>query len=405
MFLMMPGVLFICLFGLCSGLLQCEKRYFGTGFAPAAFNCVWIIAVFCLKDTAIPSAVASLSLAVILAFFVQWMMIAPQTVSLIRPLLGWKECLRPQLFSLELRQMIKPFLLGTIGIAATQVNSTLDAIFARCASLEGPAYLWYAIRIQQLPLSLFGIALATALLPPLSRAVKEGNLLQYLKLLQFSLRRSFSLIFPCTLGIFALGAAGVNLLYGHGDFTGEAIFQTVLCLWGYGLGLVPSVFVLLLAPAFYAKKQYKIPMQGAVFSMILNLFLTSFFVFILEWGALSIALATSVCAWANYFYLSYAQTKIQGTSLDTTVHRSFFQTGASTLCAFCVTLFVGRFFLGDPTLAFFFGEEIAFSSEIFTQLRQFVALIGIFLTSLFVMARLLKAEDLLSLCRKFQRRN
>ena len=161
-----------------------------------------------------------------------------------------------------------------------QINSALDAVFARYASLEGPAYLWYAIRIEQLPLALFGIAFSTALLPSLSRALKAGNTPQYLSLLQFCFRKCYSLIFPCCLGVFVLGGVGVNLLFGRGGFTGESTHQTILCLWGYGIGLVPAAFVLLMAPAFYATREYKIPMKGAVISVGINLALSTLFVFL-----------------------------------------------------------------------------------------------------------------------------
>ncbi len=216
--LMLPGVLFICLFGLSSGLLQCERRFFLTGFAPAAFNGVWIAATLMLRGTDLSWAVCALSIAIIVAFFMQWAMLVPQTFALLKRTLSWKECLAPQLFSSQLRPILKPFLLGIIGVGAVQINSALDGIFARCASLEGPAYLWYAIRIQQLPLALFGIALSAALLPPFARALREGVYERYLQLLRFAFRRCFSLIFPCTLGIFVLGLAGINLLYGHGRF-------------------------------------------------------------------------------------------------------------------------------------------------------------------------------------------
>ncbi len=142
--LMMPGILFICLFGLCSGLLQCERRFFLTGFAPVAFNIVWIAAMVLLKDLEPAQAMVPLSVAIIIAFFMQWAMLAPKTFKSLKTSLSWKECLKPQLFSLELRQIIKPFLLGVVGVSAIQINSTLDAVFARFASLEGPAYLWYA---------------------------------------------------------------------------------------------------------------------------------------------------------------------------------------------------------------------------------------------------------------------
>ncbi len=397
--LMLPGILFICLFGLSSALLQCERKFFLTGFAPVAFNLVWIAAVLFLKDQDPSLAVLPLSLAIILAFFMQWIMLAPRCASQVMKSLTWRQCLSPQLFSGDLCKMVKPLFFGMMGIGAVQINSTLDAIFARYASLEGPAYLWYAIRIQQLPLALFGIALSAALLPPLSRALKNASQGDYLKLLRFGLRRSFSLIFPCSLGIFALGFAGINLLYGHGDFTLNATYQTVICLWGYGLGLLPAVFILLLAPAFYANQEFQRPMWGSVISVILNSILTSVFVFALGWGAFSIAIATSLSAWFNYFYLSYYLSRKVGEPLfDLAVFSSFFKTSICGLIAMIATLLVGKFFVDDPTLLIFSGKEaVAFSREIKMQLMQFAALSGTFVLIFFSYAWMLNAKDVLEL--------
>ncbi len=397
--LMLPGVLFICLFGLCSGLLQCQRRFFFTGFAPAAFNVVWIVAILFLKDRDPSTAMIPLSTALIAAFFLQWAVLAPATFGSLRQALSWKACFAPRLFSPQLRQMIKPFLLGIIGVAALQVNSTLDAIFARYVSLEGPAYLWYAIRIEQLPLALFGIALSAALLPPLSRALKDGVYEQYLRLLRFAFRRSFNLIFPCTLGLFTLGVAGINLLYGHGDFTQEATYQTVICLWGYGLGLLPAVFVLLLAPAFYASKEFKIPMTASVASVVFNLCLTSLFVFVLQWGPFSIAIATSLAAWFNYLFLAERLAKKIGQPLlNKEVVYSFLKGASCAVIAAVATALVGHFLLDDPTLRIVGGEHVlTFSRHFYPQLLQFAALAGTFVVIFFSYAWLLNAEDVLEL--------
>ncbi len=396
---MLPGVLFICLFGLSSGLLQCQKRYFLTGFAPVAFNLVWIAATFLLKDKDPSLAVLPLSFAIVIAFFVQWLMLTPHTFFHLKQSLTWKQCLSPQLFSPELKRLLKPLLLGIVGVAAVQINTTLDAIFARFASLEGPAYLWYAIRIEQLPLALFGIALSVALLPPLARAIKSGSSSQYLQLLRFAYARSFSLIFPCSLGIFVLGVCGINFLYGHGEFSEVATYHTVLCLWGYGLGLIPSVFVLLLAPAFYADKEFRTPMLASVASVLCNIAMTSFFVFGLGWGAFSIALATSLSAWFNYFFLSYRLSKKMGEPLiNPQVFRSFFKTGLSAVIAGAATLLVGHFFTADPTLKILFGETDGLFCRDFTmQLMQFVAMSGTFLLVFFSYAWMFNAEDVLEL--------
>lgn len=400
--LMMPGVLFICLFGLNSAFLQCERRYFSTGFAPVAFNIVWMITVFSLRTVDPNVAMVPLSLAIILAFFVQWAMLVPQVFSILKRFLSWKEWLKPNLFSIELKKMAKPFFLGIIGVGATQINSTLDAIFARCASLEGPAYLWYAIRIQQVPLALFGIALSSALLPPLARAIKEENLDRYLTLLQFALRKSFSLIFPCTLGMFVLAVAGINLIYGHGDFNQLATYETVICLWGYALGLLPAVCILLLAPAFYAKQEYRIPMIGSVVTVVINILLNSFFVFILHWGSLSIALATSLSTFCNCFYLFLALKKKMNTPILTEpLFSSFLKITISSVVACLITFFIGQTLLNDPTWAICSGKDsIVFSRVLMTQLVHFVVLGTIFLLTFFLAARVFRAQDALDLLSK-----
>jgi putative peptidoglycan lipid II flippase len=394
---MLPGILFICLYGLSSGLLQCERRFFLTGFAPVAFNVVWISAVFFLKDLPVTAAVLPLSFAIIIAFFMQWAMLAPHTFAQMRRFLSWKECLSPRLFSGELRNLAKPLLLGIVGVGAVQINSTLDAIFARYASLEGPAYLWYAIRIEQLPLALFGIALSAALLPPLARTFKAGFYDQYLKLVRYGFRRSFSLIFPCSLGIFVLGVSGINLLYGHGDFSSEATYQTVVCLWAYGLGLLPAVFVLLLAPAFYATNEFRIPMIGSVASVILNSVLSALCVFWLQWGSFSIAIATSLAAWFNYLYLSHQLAKKLGEPiLDKELLRSLSKTAICALIAAVATLFIGKFLVSDPTLQIAGGEtSLTFTRDLTHQLMEFLALSGVFVLTFFSYAWMIHAEDIL----------
>jgi putative peptidoglycan lipid II flippase len=259
--------------------------------------------------------------------------------------------------------------------------------------------LWYAIRIEQLPLALFGIALSAALLPPLARALQENFYERYVQLLRFAFRRSFSFIFPCTLGIFVLGVVGINLLYGHGDFNMQATLQTVICLWGYGLGLLPAVFVLLLAPAFYAKKEFQIPTVGSLLSVGIHVLLSVFFIFWFKWGSFSIAITTSLAAWFNYLYLSYHLSKKLGEPLlNKEVFLSFLKTGVSTGIAASVCLLVGWFLIDDPTLHIVLRHpEVVFVRDIPMQLMQFLALSGTFVLVFFSYAWMLKAEDVMEL--------
>lgn len=394
---MLPGILFICLFGLTSALLQCKQRFFLTGFAPALFNIVWMGGVALLWGTAAEEAVFFLGGAVVVAFFAQWGVLVPHTFRELKESLSMKEMMRPRLFSPELRRLVRPLLLGIAGVSAVQINSALDALFARAASLEGPAYLWYAIRLEQIPLALFGIALSSALLPPLSRAIKEGNRERYVSLVRFAMRRGFSLILPCCFGLFVLGISGINLLYGHGHFSSEAVYETTLCLWGYALGLIPSVFVLFLAPAFYADKEFGPPLKGSLLSVAFHLLLNTCFVFLFEWGAFSIAVSTSLAAWCNYAYLSRSLAHKLGMQLcDAPLSQAFKQVIWSGLCAFVGTLLVGCF-IGDPTLFMLLGREDFVLERLFSlQLVHWMTLSGTFVILLYLASRVFKAYDLLA---------
>lgn len=286
---MIPGLFFISLYALNAAVLQCQKKYFFPAVAPVAFNFVWIAAAL-----AVPSA-RFLSVAIIIAFAAQWL------VTLDRKM-PWRGA---RLFQDNFRSLLKPMGLGVIGIGAVQINSALDALFARVADVAGPTFLWYAIRVEQLPLALFGIALSGALLPPLTRALQQGDTSRYHALLQSAFRSSTALMLPCTFGIFALGLPGLNLLFGHGHFESDAVYETLHCLWAYALGLLPSVWVLLLAAGFYAQKSYQAPTRASLLSVVINVGLNALFVFAFRWGAVSIALATSASALFNALYLIF----------------------------------------------------------------------------------------------------
>ncbi|WP_075883796.1 murein biosynthesis integral membrane protein MurJ [Candidatus Protochlamydia sp. W-9] len=303
--LMLPSLLFICLFGLNASLLQCEKIYFTPAVAPLAFNCAWIAAVWILKSYKIPEAISWLALAVIIACFSQWLVTIPQTLSILKKNLStplWAE-LRKSFFPTDVIKLGKPFLLGMVGVMASQINAAIDAIFGRYAELEGPAFLWYAIRIQQLPLALFGIAIAGALLPPLTRALKAQNWALYYQFLNDAVLYTCTIMIPFTAALFVLGYSSVNLIFGHGNFHASSVIGTTKCLWGYGIGLLPSTLILLLAPACYAQNNYRLPAIASILNMILNFSLNYIFIIFFGWGATSVAVATSLSAWVNVFFL------------------------------------------------------------------------------------------------------
>lgn len=298
--LMLPSLLFICLSGLNTALLQCERSYFLPAVAPVAFNLLWIFGVFVLQAHPSHEAMPKLALCIVAACFGQWVVTLPKVYKLLQGHgFHFKVLSALNPLSADIKTLWRPFLLGMIGIGAGQINSALDALFARFAESSGPAYLWYAIRLQQLPLALFGIALSGALLPPLTRAIKGKEQTQSGLLFNEAVYRAMLLIFPITAALFILGQRFVDVLYGYGDFGPESILGTTYCLWGYTLGLIPMTLVLIAAPVFYAQNDYRTPSRASIAAMLINGVLNAVLVLQFQLGAFSIALATSVSAWVN----------------------------------------------------------------------------------------------------------
>lgn len=111
---------------------------------------------------------------------------------------------------------------------------------------------------------------------------------------------------PITVFIFVAGEWCVALIYGHGTFTQTAVIDTTQALWGYSVGLIPMSLILVLAPAFYARGNYKTPSIAATASMAMNIALNFAMVGIFELGPTSIAVATSISAWFNLAWLYWA---------------------------------------------------------------------------------------------------
>ena len=298
--LLLPSLLFICLYGLNAALLQCEKYYFISSVSPVAFNLFWIIGAITLRHQDAATAMPRMTGFIILACLAQWLFTLPRTLSILKMDRPWKGI---SLFSPDIYRFGKPLFLGIIGIAAAQINNALDVVFARYADPEGPAYLWYAVRIQQLPIGLFGVAIAGALLPPLSRAIKAGDLEKYKKFFSYALSRILLLMIPVTCAYLVGADTGINLVYGRGSFTQGSIIETTQCLWAYSLGIIPLSCVLILAPAFYAQGNYRTPTTASMISVGINLICNTLFVFVMGFGSTSVALATSISAWCNAILL------------------------------------------------------------------------------------------------------
>ena len=173
---------------------------------------------------------------------------------------------------------------ATIAASAVQVNVAVNSGFASSLG-DGPmTWLNIAFRLMQLPLGLFGVAIATVTLPLISRSAALGNSLEFRGALAHSLRLVLLLTIPSAIGLIILAEPIISLIYQHGRFTAEATRQTASALRFYAIGLAGYSGVKVLAPAFYAINKRNLPMLVSLFSIAVNFGLNWFFRFRLGGG-------------------------------------------------------------------------------------------------------------------------
>lgn len=393
---MFPAILFICLYGINISLLNCYDSFFIPSIAPFVCNAVWIGAAFFLRNQDPLLAMPALAKWIVVGFIGQWLLTVPLTLR--HTGAEWKEWLKFHIPK-EVKDLAKAFTLGAIGVGAMQINAFVDALFARYADIRGPAYLWYSIRLEQLALAIFGIACISAVVPRLSRAIKSSDMAQAQELFALSYRRILAVMIPCTFAILALGTASVNLIYGRGHFSEFAIGKTTVCLWAYGLGLIPTTLVILFSAIFYAQNNFRTPMWISVLTVGINMVLNGIFVWGFEMGAISTALATSISAWINSWIL-YRMTQQMGWKTEISPAR-IFKIGCAGCFAFLSTLLADYFVLSPVVIVPLVEGTLNFPRTLIPQLIAFATQFTAFAGGMFFYAYAFKCTDLIELLNDF----
>jgi putative peptidoglycan lipid II flippase len=205
-------------------------------------------------------------------------------------------------------------LMGPAVIAASvvQVNVVVNAMFAYGVGEGAVSWLSYAFRLMQLPIGVFGVAVATVTLPAMSRAAVAGVGDEFRDTLGKGLRLVAFLVLPAMLGLVFLADPIVSVLYERGAFDAVDRMQTAAALRAYGYGLLCYAWLKVLQPAFYAIEKRWLPMLVSLVSLVTNLGLNWFFVFVMRWGHESLALTTSISASISFLLLCLAMARFAG---------------------------------------------------------------------------------------------
>ncbi|HYQ96449.1 MAG TPA: murein biosynthesis integral membrane protein MurJ [Candidatus Eisenbacteria bacterium] len=190
---------------------------------------------------------------------------------------------------------------AAVGLAATQVNIFVNTFLASLLPQGSVSWLNYAYRLMQLPIGLFGVAIATVTLAEVSRHAARREMPELKRTISFSLRFGLFLTLPATMVLIALAHPIVALLYQHGRFGPLDSTQTAQALWGYALGLSAFSAVRVLVPVYYSLGMTRIPVTISFVTIAINIVLN-----IALMGPLrhrGLALATSISSVLNFVLL------------------------------------------------------------------------------------------------------
>ncbi|MEP6782217.1 MAG: murein biosynthesis integral membrane protein MurJ [Acidobacteriota bacterium] len=186
---------------------------------------------------------------------------------------------------------------GTLGMAATQINVFVNTYLATSQGTGAVSWLDFAFRLMYLPIGLFGVSVATAATPAISRMVAEQNFERIRSTLASALGLMLFLNVPATVGLMVLARPIISVIFEHGHFTSSDTLNTAAALQFYSIGLIGYSIVRIVSPTFYALGRSRIPVMVSAGSVLLNIGLNITLVRVM--GYRGLALGTSVTALLN----------------------------------------------------------------------------------------------------------
>lgn len=295
--LMFPFIFFVCLAAFLLAALNTLYSFFLPALAPASLSFSEIIYMLAIAPMLSPgSQIKGLAISVIFGgaihFFIQY----PRFKSL-----GWHLKFKIDFKHPGIRKIVFLMIPSIIGLSVDQINSFVDTICASFLAEGSITALYYSNRLMQLPLAIFGLALASVSLPVMSKAYAQKDMANLKNSLNHSIRLTVFTLLPAAVGLMVIGLPIVKLLFEHGKFDSLASLMTKNALFYYSLGLPAYAMAKIFANAFYAFQDTRTPVKTAVWAMIIHVILCVLLMHPMGVGGL--ALATAIASYFNLLFL------------------------------------------------------------------------------------------------------
>jgi putative peptidoglycan lipid II flippase len=307
-----PYLLLISLTGFAGAILNSYDRFVVPAFTPVLLNLSLIgFALFATPFFSQP--VYALAWAVLFAGVLQWLFQLPFLAKIDRlPKPKW------DLKHAGVKKILILMVPAIFGVSVSQINLLLDTVLASFLPTGSVSWLYYSDRLAELPLGVFGIAIATVILPGLSRLQLQnlsaeseesngGSAARFRATLNWALRCITLVAIPATAALIVLAAPILFTLFQYQAMTAADVAMSTYSLRAYALGLMAFMAIKVLATGFYAQQDMKTPVRIGIIAMVSNMVLNLIFVLILHhyWqlGHVGLALATSLSAALNAWLL------------------------------------------------------------------------------------------------------
>ena len=293
-----PYLLFISLTGVAGGILNSYDRFAVPAFTPLLLN-VSLIAAALIAAPLFAEPAYALAWGVFMAGVVQLMFQLPflhRIHMLPTPRVDWQDS--------GVRKILALMGPAIFGVSVSQINLLLDTMLATFLPTGSVSWLYYSDRLSELPLGVFAVAIATVILPNLSRHHAAESKQAFSETLDWALKLVLIIAVPAAAALILLAEPILVTLFFYGDvMTARDMTMATLSLRAYAVGLVAFMLIKVLAPGFFARQDMRTPVRIGVIAMVSNMVLNLLFVLPLHYyweiGHMGLAAATSVSAFLN----------------------------------------------------------------------------------------------------------
>ena len=292
-----PYIFFISLVAMAAGILNTYGKFGAAAFTPVLMNVCMIGSVLWLAPL-LDNPVMALAWGVLIAGVAQLLFQIPFLARL-------KILPRPRLGRGHegVSRVFKLMLPAIFGVSVAQINTLLNMVLASFLVTGSVSWLYYSDRLMEFPLGVFGIALATVILPSLSHQHINGDRREFSRLLDWALRWVFLIGVPATVALMLLAGPLLTTFFHYGAFNEQDVRMSTQALMAFAFGLLGFILVKVLAPGFYARQDTRTPVRIGMVSLGVNMVLSLLLVGVLQHTGLALAISIAALVNAGMLYV------------------------------------------------------------------------------------------------------